>query len=554
MTVDAPAIRAPRGSKLSCEGWHQEAALRMLMNNLDPEVAERPEDLVVYGGSGKAARSWAAYHRIVETLKRLRDDETLLVQSGKPVGVFRTHDQAPRVLIANSWLVPRWATWDRFRELEAAGLTMYGQMTAGSWIYIGTQGILQGTYETFAACAQTHFGGSLQGRLVVTAGLGGMGGAQPLAATMNGAAFLGIDVDRARVQRRVDQGYCDRIETDLDAALDAVLAARQRGEALSVGLVGNAAEVLPELVRRGVDIDVVTDQTSAHDLQVGYIPAGFSLEAADVLRQSDPEAYQEAVLDSMEAHISAMLALQRDGAVAFDYGNNLRGQVADLRGRTDAFEIPGFVPEYVRPLFCKGSGPFRWAALSGDPADIAATDDAILDLFPDNEHLRRWITLAREKVQFQGLPARICWLEYGERAQAGERFNWLVEKGKVNAPLVIGRDHLDTGSVASPNRETEGMLDGSDAIGDWPLLNAMLNTACGASWVSLHHGGGVGIGYSMHSGMVCVADGTASGGRRLERVLTADPGTGVMRHADAGYETAIETAAERGIDLPSVGN
>lgn len=554
MTIDAPTIRAPRGSTLSCQGWHQEAAMRMLMNNLDPEVAERPDDLVVYGGSGKAARSWEAYHRIIETLKRLRNDETLLVQSGKPVGVFRTHDQAPRVLLANSWLVPRWATWDRFREHEAAGLTMYGQMTAGSWIYIGTQGILQGTYETFAACARTHFGGSLAGKLVVTAGLGGMGGAQPLAATMTGAAFLGIDVDRARIQRRVDQGYCDRLTADLDEALGWVEEAKSKGEALSVGLVGNAAEVLPELVRRGTEVDVVTDQTSAHDLQVGYIPAGFSLEEADVLREADPAAYQEAVLDSMETHVTALLALQRGGAIAFDYGNNLRGQVADLRGRKDAFEIPGFVPEYVRPLFCKGSGPFRWAALSGDPADIAATDDALLDLFPDNEHLHRWITLAREKVQFQGLPARICWLEYGERALAGERFNWLVERGKVSAPLVIGRDHLDTGSVASPNRETEGMLDGSDAIGDWPLLNAMLNTACGASWVSLHHGGGVGIGYSMHSGMVCVADGTEAGGERLQRVLTADPGTGVMRHADAGYESAIETAAERGIDLPSIGD
>ena len=524
----------------------------MLMNNLDPEVAERPEDLVVYGGSGKAARSWEAYHAIVATLRRLREDETLLVQSGKPVGVFRTHDQAPRVLLASSWLVPRWATWDRFREHEAAGLTMYGQMTAGSWIYIGTQGILQGTYETFAACARTHFGGTLAGRLVVTAGLGGMGGAQPLAATMNGAAVLGIDVDRARIQRRVDGGYCDRLETDLDGALAALAEAQRQGEALSVGLVGNAAEVLPELVRRGVAVDVVTDQTSAHDLRLGYIPAGLSLDAADALRQADPAAYQDAVLDSMEAHVSAMLALQRAGAVAFDYGNNLRGQVADLRGRTDAFEIPGFVPEYVRPLFCRGSGPFRWAALSGDPADIAATDDAILDLFPHNEHLARWIRLAREKVPFQGLPARICWLEYGERAEAGERFNWLVDTGRVSAPLVIGRDHLDTGSVASPHRETEGMRDGSDAIGDWPLLNAMLNTACGASWVSLHHGGGVGIGYSMHSGMVCVADGTAAGGERLRRVLTADPGTGVMRHADAGYPEAIETARERGLDLPSL--
>ncbi len=548
----APTVRAPRGSALSCRGWHQEAALRMLMNNLDPEVAERPEDLVVYGGSGKAARDWEAYHRIVATLQRLKDDETLLVQSGKPVGVFRTHDEAPRVLIANSWVVPRWATWDSFRQLEAEGLTMYGQMTAGSWIYIGTQGILQGTFETFAACARRHFGGSLSGRLVVTAGLGGMGGAQPLAATMNGAAFLGVDVDESRIRRRVEQGYCDHVSHDLGEALEMVEGAKARGEALSVGLVGNAAEVLPELVRRGTEVDVVTDQTSAHDLRVGYVPAGLSLADADALRQSDPTAYEDAVLDSMEAHIDALLALQRAGAVAFDYGNNLRGPVADRRGRTDAFEIPGFVPEYIRPLFCKGSGPFRWAALSGDPADIAVTDDAILDLFPEKEHLRRWITMAREKVHFQGLPARICWLEYGERAEAGERFNWLVEKGKVSAPLVIGRDHLDTGSVASPNRETEGMKDGSDAIGDWPLLNALLNTACGASWVSLHHGGGVGIGYSMHSGMVCVADGTEAGGRRLQRVLTADPGTGVMRHADAGYETAIETAAARGVDLPSV--
>jgi len=526
--------------------------MRMLMNNLDPEVAEQPEALVVYGGSGKAARDWEAYHRIVATLQRLENDETLLVQSGKPVGVFRTHDEAPRVLIANSWVVPRWATWETFRQLEAEGLTMYGQMTAGSWIYIGTQGILQGTFETFAACARQHFGGDLSGRLVVTAGLGGMGGAQPLAATMNGAAFLGIDVDEARIRRRVEQGYCDRVSHDLDEALEWGEGAKARGEALSVGLVGNAAEVLPELVRRGTEVDVVTDQTSAHDLRVGYIPAGYDLDQADRFRQSDPVAYEKAVLDSMEAHVDALLALQRAGAVAFDYGNNLRGQVADRRGRADAFEIPGFVPEYIRPLFCKGSGPFRWAALSGDPADIAVTDDAILELFPEKEHLRRWITMAREKVHFQGLPARICWLEYGERAEAGERFNWLVETGKVSAPLVIGRDHLDTGSVASPNRETEGMKDGSDAIGDWPLLNAMLNTACGASWVSLHHGGGVGIGYSMHSGMVCVADGTEAGGRRLQRVLTADPGTGVMRHADAGYGTAIETAAERGVDLPSV--
>ena len=552
METAARTVRAARGTTLSCKGWHQEAALRMLMNNLDPEVAERPEDLVVYGGSGKAARDWASFEAIVATLRRLENDETLLIQSGKPVGVFRTHDEAPRVLLANSHLVPRWATWETFRQLEAEGLTMYGQMTAGSWIYIGTQGILQGTFETFAACARTHFGGDLAGRLVVTAGLGGMGGAQPLAATMNGAAFLGVDVDESRIRRRVETGYCDRIETDLDAALDAVLEARQRREPLSVGLVGNAADVLPELVRRGVDVDVVTDQTSAHDLRVGYIPAGYSIDEAAVLRERDPLAYDEAVLDSMQRHVQAMLALKASGAVAFDYGNNLRGQVADKRGMAEAFEIPGFVPEYIRPLFCRGSGPFRWAALSGAPEDIAVTDDAILELFPEKEHLARWIRLAREKVHFQGLPARICWLEYGERAQAGEKFNWLVETGRVQAPLVIGRDHLDTGSVASPNRETEGMKDGSDAIADWPLLNALLNTACGASWVSLHHGGGVGIGYSIHSGMVSVADGTASGYRRLERVLTADPGTGVMRHADAGYDIAVETARDRHVDLPMI--
>ncbi len=551
-TTAAPLVRAPRGSALSCRGWHQEAALRMLMNNLDPDVAERPEDLVVYGGSGKAARSWEAYHAIVDTLLRLKNDETLLVQSGKPVGVFRTHDEAPRVLIANSHLVPRWATPDVFRRLEADGLTMYGQMTAGSWIYIGTQGILQGTYETFAEAARQHFGGTLAGRLVVTAGLGGMGGAQPLAATMNGAACLAVEVDPWRAGRRVETGYCDRIETDLDAALDAVEAARAAGEALSVALVGNVADVLPEIVRRGVRVDVVTDQTSAHDLRVGYLPAGHDVESAEAFRTRDPEGYESAVLDSMQVHIQAMLDLQAAGAVAFDYGNNLRGQVADRRGMTEAFDIPGFVPAFIRPLFCRGSGPFRWAALSGDPADIAATDDAILDLFPEDEALARWIRLARDKVQFQGLPARICWLEYGARAEAGARFNWLVETGRVQAPLVIGRDHLDCGSVASPNRETEGMMDGSDAIADWPLLNALLNTACGASWVSLHHGGGVGIGYSVHSGMVTVADGTESGGRRLERVLTADPGTGVMRHADAGYDLAIETARERGVDLPMI--
>jgi urocanate hydratase len=545
-------ITAPTGTTLSCKGWHQEAALRMLMNNLDPAVAERPEELIVYGGGGKAARNWECYERIVATLRRLENDETLLVQSGKPVGVFRTHEEAPRVLIANAHLVPRWATWDEFRRLDALGLTMYGQMTAGSWIYIGTQGILQGTYETFAECARQHFGGTLEGRLVVTGGLGGMGGAQPLAATMNGAAFLGVDVDESRIRRRVETRYCDRLEHDLDVALRLVEEARARRRPLSVGLVGNIAEVLPELVRRGIVPDVLTDQTSAHDLRVGYIPVGLSLSAAAALRERDPSDYEGRVLDSMVEHVRAMLALQAKGAVTFDYGNNLRGQVADRRGMREAFDFPGFVPAFIRPLFCRGAGPFRWAALSGDPADIAATDQAVLETFPKKDALARWIRQAQERVQFQGLPARICWLEYGERAEMGLRFNWLVKHGKVRAPLVIGRDHLDTGSVASPNRETEGMKDGSDAIADWPLLNAMLNTACGASWVSLHHGGGVGIGYSIHSGMVAVADGTSSGDRRLERVLTADPGTGVMRHADAGYDIAIETARERGVDLPMI--
>ncbi len=545
-------IKAPTGNRLSCKGWHQEAALRMLMNNLDPDVAERPADLIVYGGGGKAARNWECYAKIVETLRRLNNDETLLVQSGKPVGVFRTHGEAPRVLIANAHLVPKWATFDEFQRLDALGLTMYGQMTAGSWIYIGTQGILQGTYETFASCARRHFGGSLAGRLVVTAGLGGMGGAQPLAATMNGAAFLGIEVDQSRIRRRVETGYCDRLATSLDEALDLVLDAKRAGRALSVGLLGNVAEALPEIARRGIVPDVVTDQTSAHDLHAGYIPAGMDLEAAASARETRPQEYRERVLDSMVVHVRAMLDLQRQGSVTFDYGNNLRGQVADQRGLQEAFQIPGFVPEYIRPLFCKGSGPFRWAALSGDPEDIRATDEAVLETFPEKEDLARWIRKAREKVQFQGLPARICWLEYGERAEMGLKFNWLVKKGKVAAPLVIGRDHLDTGSVASPNRETEGMRDGSDAIADWPLLNALLNTACGASWVSIHHGGGVGIGYSIHSGMVCVADGGESADRRLQRVLTADPGSGVMRHADAGYELAIQTSRERGVDLPMV--
>lgn len=545
-------ISAPTGPVLSCKGWHQEAALRMLMNNLDPAVAERPEELVVYGGSGKAARNWECYEKIVETLRRLGNDETLLVQSGKPVGVFRTHEEAPRVLIATAHLVPRWATWEEFRRLEALGLTMYGQMTAGSWIYIGTQGILQGTYETFAECARQHFGGSLAGRLVVTAGLGGMGGAQPLAATMNGAAFLGVEVDPERIRRRVDTGYCDRMSTDLDEALALVLEARDRRRPLSVGLLGNVAEVMPELVRRGIVPDVVTDQTSAHDLRVGYIPAGLSLAEAAWLRERDPAGYEARVLDSMVAHVEALLELRRRGAVVFDYGNNLRGQVADRRGLRQAFEIPGFVAAYIRPLFCRGAGPFRWVALSGDPADIAATDRAVLETFPEKESLARWIRQAGEKVRFQGLPARICWLEYGERAALGLRFNWMVRRGQLRAPIVIGRDHLDAGSVASPNRETEGMRDGSDAIADWPLLNALLNTACGASWVAVHHGGGVGIGYSIHAGMVVVAEGSEAADRRLERVLTADPGTGVMRHADAGYELAIQTARERGIDLPMI--
>ena len=524
----------------------------MLLNNLDPEVAENPEQLIVYGGSGKAARNHECLEAIIKTLRRLENDETLLVQSGKPVGVFRTHEEAPRVIIANSHLVPRWATWDEFRRLEALGLTMYGQMTAGSWIYIGTQGILQGTYETFAECARQHFGGTLSGRLVVTGGLGGMGGAQPLAATLNGAAFLGVDVDKSRIEKRLKTGYCDRMSESLDEALELVLAAKTERRALSVGLVGNIAEVLPELVRRGVTPDVLTDQTSAHDLQLGYIPINTTLEKAATWRTRDTVGYEAAVLDSMVTHVEAMLEMKKRGARTFDYGNNLRGQVADKRGFAEAFQIPGFVPEYIRPLFCRGSGPFRWAALSGDPNDIKVTDQAVLETFPKNEALARWIKNAGERVHFQGLPARICWLEYGERAEMGLRFNHLVKTGKLKAPIVIGRDHLDTGSVASPNRETEGMKDGSDAIADWPLLNAMLNTACGASWVSLHHGGGVGIGYSIHAGMVCVADGTEMADRRLERVLTADPGTGVMRHADAGYESAIATANERGVDLPMI--
>ncbi|MFS8637338.1 MAG: urocanate hydratase [Gemmatimonadota bacterium] len=549
MSQMSRVIRAPRGSELTCKGWTQEAALRMLMNNLDPEVAERPEELVVYGGAGKAARNWEAFDAIVRTLRELENDETLLVQSGKPVGVFKTHPWAPRVLIANSNLVGRWATWEHFRELERQGLMMYGQMTAGSWIYIGTQGILQGTYETFGAVARQHFGGTLKGRWVLTGGMGGMGGAQPLAATMNEGAILVVEIDPKRIERRVQTRYCDRMTDDLDTALEWVLGARDGGEALSVGLVGNCAEVLPELVRRGVTPDVLTDQTSAHDALNGYVPAGLSLEAAAELRRRDPDEYVRRAMESMRIHCEAMVELMRRGAVTFDYGNNLRGQAKDA-GFADAFAYPGFVPAYIRPLFCEGKGPFRWVALSGDPQDIYRTDDLVLELFPEDQHLRRWITMAREKVQFQGLPARICWLGQGERARFGVALNDLVARGELKAPIVIGRDHLDTGSVASPFRETEGMKDGSDAVADWPILNALLNTASGASWVSFHHGGGVGIGNSLHAGQVLVADGTPEMRERIERVLTNDPGIGVARHADAGYELAIETARKHGIRIP----
>ena len=543
------AIHAPRGSTISCKGWQQEAALRMLMNNLDPDVAERPEDLVVYGGTGKAARNWDAFEAIVATLRRLEDDETLLIQSGKPVGVFTTHRGAPRVLIANSNLVGRWATWEKFRELERAGLTMYGQMTAGSWIYIGSQGIVQGTYETFGSVARRHFGGSLAGRFVLTAGLGGMGGAQPLAATMQGAAVLAIEVDESRVDKRLETRYCDRKTSSLDEAIDWIDTARSAGGALSVGLVGNAADVLPAMVERGIVPDVLTDQTSAHDMLNGYIPAGMPLAEAVALRTSDPERYVDLSTASAVKHVAAMLAMQKSGAITFDYGNNIRTVAYDA-GLSNAFDIPGFVPEYVRPLFCEGKGPFRWVALSGDPKDIARTDELVLDLFPNDEHLRRWITLARERIAFQGLPARICWLGQGERARFGVALNDLVASGEISAPIVIGRDHLDTGSVASPFRETEGMRDGSDAIADWAILNALLNVAGGASWVSFHHGGGVGIGNSLHAGQVIVADGTPEMRERLQRVLTNDPGIGVARHADAGYETAIATARAHAIDLP----
>jgi urocanate hydratase len=542
-------IRAPRGTALSCRGWIQEAALRMLMNNLDPDVAERPDDLVVYGGTGRAARSWEAFDAMVGVLRSLGNDETLLVQSGKPVGVFRTQEDAPRVLIANANLVGRWADWDTFRELERLGLTMYGQMTAGSWIYIGTQGILQGTYETFGAVARKHFQGSLAGRLVVSGGLGGMGGAQPLAATMNGAAFLGVEVDPARIQRRLDTRYLDRMTDSLDEAWRMVEDARERRQALSVGLVGNCAEVLPAMVRRGWVPDVLTDQTSAHDALNGYVPAGLTLEDAEDLRRRDPADYVRRSMASMATHVRAMLELKRRGAVTFDYGNNIRAQALEA-GVRDAFDIPGFVPEYIRPLFCEGRGPFRWVALSGEPADLHRTDRLVMDLFGDNEHLCRWIHLARERVAFQGLPARICWLGQGERARFGLALNDLVGNGALKAPIVIGRDHLDTGSVASPFRETEGMRDGSDAIADWPILNALLNTASGASWVSFHHGGGVGIGNALHAGQVIVADGTSGAARRLERVLTNDPGIGVIRHADAGYPEAIATADRHGLRIP----
>ncbi|MFL5350032.1 MAG: urocanate hydratase [Hyalangium sp.] len=545
-------IRAPRGPSRTCKGWVQEAALRMLMNNLDPDVAERPEDLVVYGGTGKAARDWPSFDRIVASLKDLSDEETLLVQSGKPVGILRTHPDAPRVLLANSNLVGRWATWEHFHELEKKGLMMYGQMTAGSWIYIGTQGILQGTFETFAQAGRTHFGSEdLSGRLVLSGGLGGMGGAQPLAATMNNAVFLGVEIDPHRAQRRVETRYLDVVAKDLDEALAMAKDAQKKREGRSIGVIGNAATVFRELYRRGIKPDLVTDQTSAHDPLNGYIPADLTLEAAAELRRRDPEEYVRRARATMAIHVQAMLDFQRAGSHVFDYGNNLRGQ-AQLGGQEHAFEFPGFVPAYIRPMFCEGLGPFRWVALSGDPEDIRRTDRAVLELFPEKASLRRWITMAQQRVAFQGLPARICWLGYGERAKAGLAFNELVRKGEVKAPIVIGRDHLDCGSVASPNRETEAMKDGSDAVADWPILNALVNAVNGASWVSFHHGGGVGMGYSLHAGQVIVADGTPEAARRIERVLTSDPGMGVLRHVDAGYPEAVEVAQKRGVKIPGV--
>jgi len=549
MTMLARSHRAPRGTSLTCQGWPQEAALRMLMNNLDPEVAERPEDLIVYGGTGKAARNWDAFEAIVRSLRSLANDETLIVQSGKPVGIFTTHAGAPRVLIANANLVPAWATWDVFRDLEDRGLTMYGQMTAGSWIYIGTQGILQGTYETLAAVGRRHFGGSLSGRIVVTAGLGGMGGAQPLAVTMNGGVALVMEVDPSRIEKRLASKYLDESTTDLDEAVRRAQQWARDGVARSIGVLANAAEALPALVARGFLPDIVTDQTSAHDPLVGYVPDGLSLDAAAALRAADPAEYQRRSISAMGKHVAAMRTWQQRGAIVFDYGNNIRAQAVKA-GVADAFEIRGFVPEYIRPLFCEGKGPFRWVALSGDPEDIRVTDRAVLEMFPADEALGRWIRLASERVQFQGLPARICWLGQGDRRRFGLKLNELVRTGAVSAPIVIGRDHLDTGSVASPNRETEAMRDGSDAIADWPILNALLNASAGATWVSVHHGGGVGIGYSIHAGMVIVADGTREADERLARVLTCDPGMGVVRHADAGYPEAIQTAREHGVRIP----
>jgi urocanate hydratase len=553
MTAPRGPIRAPRGTTLSCRGWIQEAALRMLMNNLDPEVAERPDDLIVYGGTGKAARNWDCFDALVRTLRSLGDDETLLVQSGKPVGVFRTHRDAPRVLLANALLVPAWATWERFREYDRKGLTMFGQMTAGSWIYIGSQGIVQGTYETFAEAGRRHFGGSLRGRLVVTAGLGGMGGAQPLAAAMNDAVILAAEVDPERIRRRLETRYVDRSAKTLDEAMALAREAMTKKQGLSIALLGNAADILPAIARGRLVPDLVTDQTSAHDMLNGYVPHGLPYAEALALRSSNPDEYLKLASASVAVHVRALLDLKRKGAIVFDYGNNIREE-ARKAGVADAFDIPGFVPEYIRPLFCEGKGPFRWAALSGDPEDIRRTDAAVLSLFPDNDGLARWIRLAGERIAFQGLPARIGWLGYGERARFGLKLNEMVASGELQAPIVIGRDHLDAGSVASPNRETEGMRDGSDAIADWPILNALLNTAAGASWVSVHHGGGVGIGYSLHAGMVVVADGTKEAAARLERVLTTDPGTGVMRHVDAGYEEAIACARARGVRVPMLEN
>ena len=550
--TEAPAytpIRAPRGNQISCKGWQQEAAMRMLMNNLDEEVGERPRDLVIYGGTGKAARNWDCYHAIVRSLKELGNDETLLVQSGKPVGIFKTHEYSPRVLIANSNLVGHWSNWEKFNELERAGLMMYGQMTAGSWIYIGSQGIVQGTFETFAAAGEKHFSGDLAGKLIVSGGMGGMGGAQPLAATMNGAAFLGIDVDPERIKKRLKTGYCDFMVNTLDEALRILKNAVRKKENVSVGLVGNCADVIPELAERGVVPDILTDQTSAHDPLNGYVPNGMSLEEALALRKRDPRGYEERSLDAIARHVEGMLRLQKMGSVTFDYGNNIR-TFAYQHGVKDAYDFPGFVPAYIRPLFCEGRGPFRWVALSGEPSDIHVTDDLVLELFPENRILRCWIDLARKRIKFQGLPARICWLGYGERAQFGLAINELVKKGKIKAPIVMGRDHLDCGSVASPFRETESMKDGSDAVADWPLLNALLNTAAGASWVSIHNGGGVGIGYSLHAGQVTVADGTEEMAKRIERVLTTDPGIGIARHADAGYDEARQFARSNHVRIP----